>query len=73
MLQSFTYGADEAGVVPGVTEGLQELVSSLDGELTATAAGPKQTVEVCSQTKQHAIQYTSGYKTTILPLLLAAK
>lgn len=38
--------ADEAGVVPGVTEGLQELVSSLNGELTAMAAGPKHTVEV---------------------------
>lgn len=40
------HGADEAGVMPGVTEGLQELVSSLNGELTAMAAGPKHIVEV---------------------------
>lgn len=32
--------------MPGVTEGLQELVSSLDGELTTMAASPKQIVEV---------------------------
>lgn len=32
--------------MPGVSECLQELVSSLDGELTAMAASPKQTVEV---------------------------
>ena len=32
--------------MPGVSKRLQELVSSLDGELTAMAAGPKHTVEV---------------------------
>lgn len=32
--------------MPDVTKGLQELVSSLDGELTAVASGPKQIVEV---------------------------
>lgn len=32
--------------MPDVTKGLQELVSSLDGELTAMASSPKQSVEV---------------------------
>lgn len=41
-----TYGTDEAGIVPGVAERLQELVSGLDRELAAMATGPKQTVEV---------------------------
>lgn len=40
------YGADKAGVMPDVAKGLQELVSSLDGKLTAMAASSKQTVEV---------------------------
>lgn len=50
---AFTYSADKAGVMPGVTKGLQELVSGLDRELTAMAASPEQTVEVFLQTKQH--------------------
>lgn len=37
---------DKTGVMPGVTKGVQELISSLNGELTAMAASPKQTVEV---------------------------
>lgn len=44
--ESSTYGTDEAGIVPGVAERLQELVSGLDGELAAMAPSPKQTVEV---------------------------
>lgn len=47
---TLTYSTNEAGVMPGVTKGLQELVSSLDGELAAMAASPKQTVEVCLET-----------------------
>lgn len=40
------HSTNKAGVVPGVTKGLQEFVSSLDGELTAMAASPKQTVKI---------------------------
>lgn len=42
----FTHSTNKAGVMPGVTKGLQELVSSLDGKLTAMAASAKQIVEV---------------------------
>lgn len=50
-----TYSTDEAGIVPGVAERLQELVSGLDGELAAMAPSPKQTVEVLflKETKTH--------------------
>lgn len=44
-----TGGADcahEAGVVPGESQGLQELVARLDGEVAAVAVGPKQVIEV---------------------------
>lgn len=48
----FTYSTNEAGVMPGVPKGFQKFVSSLDGELTAMAASPKQTVEVFSEAKR---------------------
>ena len=41
--------------MPGVTKGLQELVSSLNGELTAMAASPKQIIEVCLETRKDGI------------------
>lgn len=41
-----TYSTDKASVMPDVTKGLQELVSSLDGKLTAMTSRPKQTVVV---------------------------
>lgn len=41
-----THSTNKAGVVPGVTKGLQEFVSSLDGELTAMASSPEQSVKV---------------------------
>lgn len=44
--ESYTYGTDEAGIVPGVAERLQELVSGLDRELATMAPSPKETVEV---------------------------
>lgn len=43
---TLTYSTNKARVMPGVTKGLQKLVSSLDRELTAMAASPKQAVEV---------------------------
>lgn len=46
-LQSGTaHSTNKAGVMPSVTQCLQEFVSSLDGELTAMAASPKQIVKV---------------------------
>lgn len=36
----------KAGIMPGVTKGFQEFVSSLDGKLTAMTASPKQAVKV---------------------------
>lgn len=47
-----TYSTDEAGVMPGVSEGFQELISSLYGELTAMAAGSKQTIEVLQRQRK---------------------
>lgn len=44
-----TYSTNKAGVMPGVTKGLHESVSSFNGKLTAMTASPKQTVEVFSQ------------------------
>lgn len=46
-----TYCTNKAGVMPGVTKGIQELVSSFDWELTAMAASPKQIVEVFQKAK----------------------
>lgn len=43
---SWTYRTHKAGVMPGESESLQELVPCLDGEVTAVAVGPKQTVVV---------------------------
>jgi len=37
--------------MPSVTKGLKEFVSSLNGELTAMAASPKQTVKVFCRNK----------------------
>ena len=43
---SWTYRTHKAGVVPGESQSLQELVPCLDGEVTAVAVGPKQVVVV---------------------------
>lgn len=40
------HSTNEAGVMPSVTKGFQKLVSCLDGELTAVAASPEQTVKI---------------------------
>lgn len=51
---NYTYSAHKAVVMPNVTQGLQELVSSLNGELTAVTSSSKQIVEVLSpETESH--------------------
>lgn len=37
-----TYGADEARVMPGVSQGFNKLVTSLHGEITAMTLGAEQ-------------------------------
>ena len=41
-----TYSADKAGIMPGVSQGVQELVPSLDWELAAMTTSSKQSVEI---------------------------
>lgn len=49
-----TYSTHKAVVMPNVAQGFQELVSSLDWELTAMTSSPKQTVEVyLPETQSH--------------------
>lgn len=44
--RSAAHSADKTGVMPDVSKSLQKAISCFDGELTAVAAGPKQTVKV---------------------------
>lgn len=46
VIVSWTYRTHKAGVMPGESKSLQELVPSFDGEVTAVAVGPKQLVVV---------------------------
>lgn len=44
--ETWSYSADEAGVVPLDAQGLQELVAGLDREVAAVAVGPEHGVVV---------------------------
>jgi len=43
---SWTYRTHKAGIVPGGSQSVQELVPCLDGEVTAVATGPEHLVVV---------------------------
>lgn len=64
MPKAFTYSTYKAGIMPGVTKGFQEFVSSLDGKLTAMTASPKQAVKVCLVTKRKVMSL--WYKQRVL-------
>ena len=44
-----TYSADEAGIMPGISQGIQELVPSLDRELAAVTTSSKQSIEIYTE------------------------
>lgn len=50
-----TYRTHKAGVVPGESQSLQELVPGLDGEVAAVAVGSKQAVVVCVSRKHEFV------------------
>lgn len=45
-LVPLTYRTHKAGVMPGESQSIQELIPRLDGEVTPVAVGPKQVVVV---------------------------
>lgn len=45
-LSALTYRTHKAGVMPGESQSIQELIPCLDGEVTPVAVGPKQVVVV---------------------------
>lgn len=57
-----TYSTDEAGIVPGVAEHLQELVSGLNGKIVAMATSPKESVEVLFLREKKHTDKGSGLK-----------
>lgn len=63
---TLTYSTNKAGVMPGVTKGLQELVSGLDGELTSMASSSKQTVEVFSATRKKIYMKSTDHRITVI-------